>query len=239
MSLNDFIAKYNGHGLDFDGAYGFQCMDLMHGYITEVLGLPGNVLAAPTAFQAYEAGDDHFDRIPNTPEGIPQPGDIMFWNTSVGAAGHVAVFISGNANSFISFDQNWPAGSICHEQPHNNYHGVAGWLRLKGASAQGEEPVASPSADEVRSAAATYNQTFTEDQVTYYAARPWDTLLNDLLPAVNDQRKAAEAQLAACQEAKAPEPTPVETPLPQTNLTIVQQSYFQKHFPTLYRWLIG
>lgn len=136
LSLNDFINKYNGHGLDFDGVYGYQCLDLMHGYITEVLGLSGSVLAAPTAYQAYVNGDPNFTKIGNTLEAIPQAGDIMFWTPNVdgvGSAGHVAVFISGNNTSFLSFDQNWPEGSVCHEQPHN-YNAVAGWLRYNGSA---------------------------------------------------------------------------------------------------------
>lgn len=56
-----------------------------------------------------------------------------------------------------------------------------------------EEVVAKPSPAEVRSAAKTYGQVFTEAQVAYYADRSWEVLLNDLLPAVNDMRLAAEA----------------------------------------------
>lgn len=136
MNLSDFIKNNDGKGLDFDGAFGFQCMDLMHFYCKDVLGIAdGKVLAAPTAAQVFSnfaniKGNELFDKIDNTPDGVPQAGDIMFWNTSVGSAGHVAVFISGNANSFKSFDQNWPVGSKCHVQDHT-YKGVAGWLRKK------------------------------------------------------------------------------------------------------------
>jgi hypothetical protein len=34
-------------------------------------------------------------------------------------------------SSFTSFDQNWPTGSCCHFQYHENYDGVIGWLRPK------------------------------------------------------------------------------------------------------------
>jgi len=133
MTLSQFISKYNNQGVDVDGAYGYQCMDLMHRYIIDCLGLGVGVLAAPTAYQAYLAGDAHFDKIPNSPTGVPQPGDIVFWNTTVGSAGHVAIFISGDASQFTSFDQNWPVNSYAHSQ-HHTYNGVAGWLRMKGAT---------------------------------------------------------------------------------------------------------
>ena len=130
MTLSDFIAKYNGKIVDTDLAYGGQCMDLMHQYIVDVLGLPLSLFAAPTAYEAYKgANDSRFTKTDNTPTGVPQAGDIMFWNTTVGSAGHVAIFVSGDANSFTSFDQNWPTGSLCHEQPHD-YKGVAGWLHF-------------------------------------------------------------------------------------------------------------
>ena len=134
MNLTDFISKYNAQPVDFDGAYGPQCMDLMHRYIVDVLGYEGSLFAAPTAYQAYQnANDPRFDKISNTPTGVPQKGDIIFWNTSVGSAGHVAIFISGDVNGFTSFDQNWPVGSPCHQQAHN-YNGVAGWLHPKEQS---------------------------------------------------------------------------------------------------------
>lgn len=136
MSLSEFINKYNGKKIDFDGYYGAQCMDLMHFYIVEVLGLGRNVLTAPTAFQAYQNGDGNFEKLNNTSAAVPQAGDIIFWNTKVGPAGHAAVFVEGDVNSFRSFDQNWPVGAGCHIQNHN-YFGVAGWLRpKKGVSMQ-------------------------------------------------------------------------------------------------------
>lgn len=130
MTLDQFVDKWTGEFPDFDGNYGAQCMDNMHYYITEVLGLGRTVLAAPTAYDAYKKGDDNFEKIPNTPKGIPQRGDIMFWDTTVGESGHVAVFLDGTANTFRSFDVNWPLKSPAHVQSHN-YNGVVGWLRPK------------------------------------------------------------------------------------------------------------
>jgi len=136
MTLQEFITKWNGKGIDFDGAYGDQCMDLMHQYHVEVLGIIDyRTLAAPAAKDVYlqfetRFNHDLFEKIANTPTGVPNPGDIVLWGTGIGPYGHVAVFVSGDANSFKSFDQNWPVDSKCHLQDHN-YTGVLGWLRFK------------------------------------------------------------------------------------------------------------
>ena len=136
MTFQEFIDKWNGKGIDFDGAYGDQCMDLMHQFCVEVFGLSdGRILAAPAAKDVYlnypnTFGSQYFDKIDNTPTGIPQKGDIVFWGTKIGQYGHVAIFSEGDANKFKSFDQNFPIGSKCHIQDHT-YNGVLGWLRFK------------------------------------------------------------------------------------------------------------
>lgn len=147
MTFDEFRIKWNGKGIDFDGAYGDQCMDLMHQYITEVCGLTdGRILAAPEAKAVYQGypntfGSQYFDKIDNTPTGVPQKGDIIFWKEPFGKytddqgkvkyAGHVAIFVSGDANKFTSFDQNF-GHAYCEPINHANYDGVIGWLRFKG-----------------------------------------------------------------------------------------------------------
>lgn len=136
MTIEEFVAKWTGKGIDFDGAYGDQCMDLMHQYCVEVLGLTdGRILAAPGAkdvFLNYSAifGNEHFDKIDNTPMGVPQKGDIMFWGTGIGKYGHVALFEGGDASKFTSFDQNWNGHQYCETVPHT-YTSVLGWLHPK------------------------------------------------------------------------------------------------------------
>lgn len=136
MTFDQFITKYTNKYVDFDGYYGYQCMDLMHQYIKEVLGQPDPaILRAPTANLVYKnfpnvGGSSLFTKINNTPTGVPQKGDILFWGTKLGPAGHVAVFVDGNVNKLRSFDQNFPIGSKCHIQGHD-YNGMLGWLRFK------------------------------------------------------------------------------------------------------------
>jgi hypothetical protein len=138
MTINEFFDKYQGKGIDFDGSYGFQCMDLYRQYCKEVLEVPQSppVEGAKDVWTTYLK--DHFTQIKNTPTGVPVLGDIIIWDTSVGKYGHIAVFRDGDENGFASFDQNWPLSvdskgngtGVCHFQAHN-YTGVLGWLRPK------------------------------------------------------------------------------------------------------------
>jgi hypothetical protein len=129
---DEFFGEWTGKGIDFDGYYGFQCMDLAQQFCKECIG---HQLPAENAINVWNNyPTDIFDRIENTPTGIPVKGDIMLWTNGVGQYGHIAVFKDGDANSFNSFDQNWPINSLCHFQPHS-YKYVQGWLRKKAPPA--------------------------------------------------------------------------------------------------------
>ena len=137
MTLDSLIKKYQGRYLDYDGAYGAQCVDLMRAYVKEVLGHPP-YLAIPTTGNAkniyYNFKNNlFFTKIANTPTGVPKKGDIIFFKTSLwypwlyGIAGHVAIFTGGDTMNVISFDQNWPTYTPCHLQRHT-YKDCLGWL---------------------------------------------------------------------------------------------------------------
>ncbi len=135
MLFDDFIKKYTGVGVDTDGYYGGQCMDLMHRYCVDVLGLADlRILAFANAKGVYlnfnnVFGHDLFEKIDNTPTGVPLKGDIVFYGN--GPDGHVDMFIQGDVNSYRSFSQNLPTGSKSNVINHPNYNGVLGWLRYK------------------------------------------------------------------------------------------------------------
>lgn len=135
ISFDNFITTNTGKGIDTDGAFGFQCMDLMHAYCRDVLGLSDlSILAQPNAKSVWTnfnnvKGHELFDKIVNTPTGVPLKGDIMLYNFP--PDGHVDIFIQGDVNSFRSFSQNFPTGSKSIVVNHPNYNGVYGWLRLK------------------------------------------------------------------------------------------------------------
>lgn len=147
MTVDQFVAQNDGKGLDFDGWYGNQCVDLILYYMRDVTG--------PAAFSGnakdwyYNYGGDlanKYDRIannPNDPNQIPQKGDIVIFGGNQpgsGGFGHIDIFLSGNATSWVGFDQNW-GGQFAHKVVHN-YTYVIGWLRAKTQpTPQGGEPV--------------------------------------------------------------------------------------------------
>ena len=128
MTLQQFIDKYNGKKIDYDGFYGAQCMDLYRQYVKEVLEFPQSpgVEGAKDVWDTYLK--DKYTRVSNTPDGVPEAGDIVIWGIGAGTYGHIAIFIEGTTGSFKSFDQNWPVGSSCHIQGHY-YSNVLGWLK--------------------------------------------------------------------------------------------------------------
>ncbi len=145
ITFDDFMTEWTGKGIDFDHAYGYQCMDLAEEYNKEVVGgqrFNCNAVDVPTHYDT-----DKYDLILNAAALAPNKGDLVVWGAQIGPNGHIAVAISANAHSFTSFDQNWPLGALCHPQIHSSYHGVIGWLRPKAgaSSGSGTSPIATPS----------------------------------------------------------------------------------------------
>ncbi len=129
-AIDAFFAKYDGVCVDFDGAYGDQCMDLAEFYNRDVVGAPQIGGDAVDAWIYYP--DAYYLQIPNGAKNVPQKGDVIVWDSDLGdGSGHIAVCVEANENGFTSFDQNWPLDSCCHYQYHDSYDGVLGWLRPK------------------------------------------------------------------------------------------------------------
>jgi hypothetical protein len=134
MTFQQFANKYNGKYAKHPMGLGKQCMDVYRLYVDEVLKLPQSpgVIGAADIWNTYLK--DHFDRIENTPEAIPQEGDIIIWQRASSLPyGHVAICANAGQLTFTSFDQNYPTGSPCHFQNHR-YVNVLGWIRAKVVS---------------------------------------------------------------------------------------------------------
>jgi surface antigen len=147
MSVDEFVSKYNGKAVDFDGAYGAQCWDLVAQYSREVVGLPGG------AWQVMPTGPNggaseiytnfmnplgqYYEKIANTPDPnqLPQKGDIIIWNWA--PYGHTAICLGATSNSITVFEENSPIGSAAHITPNKTWSGVLGWIRPKNLT-QGE-----------------------------------------------------------------------------------------------------
>ncbi len=130
MNLDEFVNKYLGKKVDWDGYYGGQCVDLYRQYVHDVLGLPQSPGVGGAAEIWNTAGDEYL-YIDNDPYAIPQPGDIVIWNRREGGGfGHVAIYLDGDVNSFTSLDQNWPTLNKVTKTKHT-YSNVIGWLHPK------------------------------------------------------------------------------------------------------------
>jgi hypothetical protein len=137
MKLTEFIRAYEEKRLDWDGAFGAQCVDLARFYFAEVCGLdqqPAGVVGARDFYLKFDRDPvlkENFIKIPNIPDFIPSSGDVVIWDKSkTNPYGHIAIFVKGDVKAFNSFDQNFPAGAPC-TLVHHTYTNVLGFLRPK------------------------------------------------------------------------------------------------------------
>lgn len=134
ITFKQFFDKWNGKGIDFDGVYGKQCVDLFRMYVKECTIFPQAkaVVGAREFWLNYDtdpALKNNYEKIPNSPTVYPQEGDVVIWNSSYGPYGHIAVCITGDTKSFTCFSQNDPAGTLPSSKTYTSWKGVNGWLR--------------------------------------------------------------------------------------------------------------
>lgn len=133
MTAQEFINAHNNKGVDIDGYYGYQCMDLYLAYEKEVVGCP--IQGAPTAKAVWNSYPTaYFDRISNSVTAVPKLGDVVIWG--MGDFGHIAIATGvGNTDTFQTLDQNWPWGTVPNwhtaQLVTHDYNNVLGWLRPK------------------------------------------------------------------------------------------------------------
>ena len=136
MNLTEFVNKHIGKKVDFDGAFGAQCVDLFRQYCKDVLraGHTGAVEGAKDLFLKYAnlpAECKYFDRISNT---NPKIGDVLVWGaTEKNKYGHVAVCIGFDNENLIVFEQDGSKqdGAKLSVRTTKNLLGV---LRFNGGS---------------------------------------------------------------------------------------------------------
>lgn len=111
MDVIEFVNKYHGKKVDFDGAYGAQCVDLFRQYCKDVLraGHTGAVEGAKDLYLNYAnlpAECKYFDRISDTK---PRIGDVCVWGaTTTNKYGHVAICLGMDEDSgfILVFEQD-------------------------------------------------------------------------------------------------------------------------------------
>jgi surface antigen len=132
MSIDEFLKKYEGKYIDYDGYFGSQCVDLIQQYNKEVFGGPFLVgQGAADIWETYPT--EIYDRFLNTVDFIPQLGDIVIWKKTTSLPyGHIAIVKSAEQTKFTSMDQNWPTNGKCQYIEHNYENPmVLGFLRAK------------------------------------------------------------------------------------------------------------
>lgn len=132
MTLDEFINKYNGKKIDFDGQYGNQCVDLYRQYVKEVL----NLHQSPSVGGAYQIFDtaqsEYYTKVENTPTGVPPRGAIVIWKKEYGGYGHVGIVEQADVNGMLVFSQNHTGNLDPCESTSYSYNLVKGWLIPKG-----------------------------------------------------------------------------------------------------------
>jgi len=114
ITLDEFMSANIGNS--FKNDYGAQCVLLVKKFSEQVLGI--NLWYFGWSAKAwYENNYDTFDsrlwdKIPNTPDGVPSPGSLIFfkWN-NFSKYGHVAVVVSATVNEVVVLEQNGWAGT--------------------------------------------------------------------------------------------------------------------------------
>lgn len=104
MKIEEFINKYLNKIVDFDGAFGGQCVDVFRQYCKDVLEIPhtGAVEGAKDLFLNYDnmpLEKEHFQKMLST---YYLYGDVVVWDKSMtNKYGHVAIFIHQISNGEI------------------------------------------------------------------------------------------------------------------------------------------
>lgn len=137
MKFSEWLSfvKKNG-GIDYDGSYGRQCVDLVQHYAEKVLGVSGAFYGLNYAYEIYtkysklEKINKNFKLIDaEAPGEYPKKGDVIVWSKKKnGYAGHTAVCLSGDKDGFTVFEQNHDGKGSIREHRYS-YSLVNGWLR--------------------------------------------------------------------------------------------------------------
>ena len=129
MTPMEWIFKNLGKSIDFDGAFGPQCVDSINDYLAATSPSTGRIRSA-TAAQAAREKLPGWVWVANTPIGVPHPGSLVVWGEfppyGIGPDGHIALSVSSDVSHLLTLDQNWSGARyvrlVCHD-----YGGVLGW----------------------------------------------------------------------------------------------------------------
>jgi len=136
MTFKEFVKKYLGKAVDYDGAFGVQCVDLAKLYIDKVIGAKPQAIG--DAYAYYEKFNNtylkkYFNRIAYKKGEKPQKGDLVVWGKKYNGKseyGHIAI-AAGDATdtTLYTYDTNWGGAEM--KKVKHTYTGLLGYLRPK------------------------------------------------------------------------------------------------------------
>lgn len=133
MSIDEFVKNYEGKQVDYDKAFGSQCVDLFRQYSKEVLQIgehTGAVVGGKDLYLNYDnmpLMKKYFDKVYT-----PQKGDIVIFDgTSGNKYGHVALVIYASRKTLVVFEQDGFNQSKGAYLKLRTFENVLGFLRKK------------------------------------------------------------------------------------------------------------
>lgn len=133
MTLDEFIKKYEQKQIDYDKAFGAQCVDLFRQYSKEVLRIPQHTGAVEGAKDLYL----NFDKMPLMEKYFqkvytPQKGDIVIFDgNETNKYGHVAIVLYATNKTIITFEQDGYSQSKGSHFNFWDYSRLLGFLRVR------------------------------------------------------------------------------------------------------------
>jgi CHAP domain. len=125
MTTQDFLNQFNGRYVDFDGAFGNQCVDLVQFYNRDVVG--NSIRFIGNAKDLYSQTTSFYTQAQD-----PKVGDIAVFGAMTGNPyGHTGVVSAVYSNdSFDLLEQNDPTGTPSHYKRYSRAN-LIGFLRPK------------------------------------------------------------------------------------------------------------
>jgi hypothetical protein len=113
MTLQNFVDKYKGKPVDFDGAYGAQCTDLARQYMKDVWGFakqPESVIGASDFYFKHESRlvqRELCSCVRFTGTVRPPVGSLVVFNsTGTNQYGHIAICLNTDQKGMEVFEQD-------------------------------------------------------------------------------------------------------------------------------------
>lgn len=147
MTIQEFVEKYKGKLVDFDGAYGAQCVDLVRQYFKDVWELPKQPEGVIGAQDFYYKHNERpiqnklCDCHSYIGAMLPPVGSVVvFKKASTNQFGHIGICLSADALGMNVFEQDGIANAKAIEEKRKqkgayikrwNYDRLVGWLVKK------------------------------------------------------------------------------------------------------------